>query len=56
MGLMFGNLTQDFTNFTTAIREINPNNPQSSAQIEEAARRFRHVAALNASYLVYLGA
>ena len=56
MSLMFGNLTQDFINFSTAIRNINPSNPQSSVQVEEAARHFRHVAALDASYLVYLGA
>ena len=56
MSLMFGNLTQDFVNFSTVIQNVNPNDPQSSAQVEEAAARFRHVAALDASYLVYIGA
>ena len=55
MSLLFGNLTQDFVNFTNAINSVTPNDPQSSATINEAAAHFRHVAAQNASYLVYIG-
>ena len=56
MSLLFGNLTQDFVNFTTDIQNINPNDPQSSAKVEAAAKGFRHVAAKDASYLTYIGA
>jgi ATP-binding cassette subfamily B (MDR/TAP) protein 1 len=56
MSLLFGNLTQDFVNFTNDIQNINPNDPQSSAKVEEAAKGFRHVAAKDASYLTYIGA
>lgn len=55
MSLLFGNLTQDFVNFTQAIQNINPNDPQSSAKVEETARGFRRVAAKDASYLTYIG-
>jgi ATP-binding cassette subfamily B (MDR/TAP) protein 1 len=55
MSLIFGNLTQDFVNFSIAIQSINRNDPQSSSLIEEAARNFRHVAAEDASYLTYIG-
>jgi ATP-binding cassette subfamily B (MDR/TAP) protein 1 len=55
MSLLFGNLTQDFVNFTNAIQGINPDDPQSSATVDEAARHFRHVAANDASYLTYIG-
>ncbi len=56
MSLLFGNLTQDFVNFTNALRNIDPNDPQSSAAIEQAAKGFRHVSAQDASYLTYIGA
>jgi ATP-binding cassette, subfamily B (MDR/TAP), member 1 len=55
MSLLFGNLTQDFVNFTNAIQSINPDDPQSSARVDEAAVHFRHVAAQDASYLTYIG-
>lgn len=55
MSLLFGNLTQDFVNFTQAIQNIDPNDPQSSAKVEETARGFRRVAANDASYLTYIG-
>ncbi|KAH9984144.1 P-loop containing nucleoside triphosphate hydrolase protein [Russula vinacea] len=55
MSLLFGNLTQDFVNFSIALQNINPNDPQSSAKIEETAKGFRHVAAKDASYLTYIG-
>ncbi|KAL0961414.1 hypothetical protein HGRIS_006363 [Hohenbuehelia grisea] len=51
MSLLFGNLTQDFVSFSTVIiRE-----PDNTAAIEAAAASFRRVAALDASYLVYIG-
>jgi len=56
MTLVFGNLIQDFINFDNAIQNLNPNDPQTTAAVEEAARSFRHVAAKDASYLTYIGA
>jgi len=56
MSLLFGNLIQSFVNFNTAIRNINPSNPESGIMVEEAARAFRHAAAEDASYLTYIGA
>jgi len=56
MTLIFGNLIQDFINFTNAIQNINPDDPQTTAVVEETARSFRHVAAKDASYLTYIGA
>jgi ATP-binding cassette subfamily B (MDR/TAP) protein 1 len=56
MSLLFGNLTQDFVNFTIAIQNINPDDPQSTAEVEEARKGFRHVSAMDASYLAYIGA
>jgi ATP-binding cassette, subfamily B (MDR/TAP), member 1 len=56
MSLLFGNLTQDFLNFTVAIQNIDPNDPQSSARVNDAAKKFRHVSAKDASYLTYIGA
>ncbi|KAI0252876.1 ABC transporter type 1, transmembrane domain-containing protein [Lactifluus subvellereus] len=46
---------QDFVNFTVALQNINPNDPQSSANADNAARKFRNVAAKDASYLTYIG-
>jgi ATP-binding cassette subfamily B (MDR/TAP) protein 1 len=56
MSLLFGDLVQDFINFTNAIQAIDPNDPQSTARVDEVAKRFRHVAARDASYLTYIGA
>jgi ATP-binding cassette subfamily B (MDR/TAP) protein 1 len=56
MSLLFGNLTQDFVDFTNAVQSITPDDPQSSIKVDEAARHFRHVAANDASYLTYIGA
>jgi len=56
MSLLFGDLTQDFINFSTAIQNIDPNDPQSTTKVDEAAKGFRHVAAQDASYLTYIGA
>ncbi|KAI0305296.1 multidrug resistance protein 1 [Multifurca ochricompacta] len=55
MSLLFGNLTQDFINFTISLQHVDPNDPESAIKVEEAARGFRHVAAKDASYLTYIG-
>ncbi|KAH9000914.1 P-loop containing nucleoside triphosphate hydrolase protein [Lactarius hatsudake] len=55
MSLLFGNLTQDFVNFATALNNLDPNDPGSTARLDETARGFRHVAAQDASYLTYIG-
>ncbi|KAJ3562118.1 hypothetical protein NP233_g9771 [Leucocoprinus birnbaumii] len=49
MTLLFGNLTQDFVAFQTV---LNSNNPDA---VPAAADHFRRDAALNASYLTYIG-
>jgi len=49
MTLLFGNLVQDFVLFETALLDPRP------GAISAAADAFRHDAALNASYLVYIG-
>jgi len=51
MALLFGNLTQDFVAFQTIL-----NDPARQDDIPAAADAFRHNAALNASYLTYIGA
>lgn len=56
MSLLFGNLTQQFVSFASEIQNLNPNDPQSTALLDQAAQRFRHVAAQDASYLTYIGA
>jgi ATP-binding cassette subfamily B (MDR/TAP) protein 1 len=56
MSLLFGDLTQDFVDFNNAIQSIDTNDPQSTARVDEAAKRFRHIAAQDAAYLVYIGA
>ncbi|KAI0830713.1 P-loop containing nucleoside triphosphate hydrolase protein [Trametes gibbosa] len=53
MTFVFGRLTQDFVNFaTTALAGGGANDPQLQAQVAAA---FKHTAAQNASYLVYIG-
>ncbi|GJE98503.1 multidrug resistance-associated ABC transporter [Phanerochaete sordida] len=58
MSLLFGRLTQDFVNFGTVMASANAAGPagdQARADLPAAAAAFRHSAALNASYLVYIG-
>ena len=50
MSIIFGNLTKAFVDFGTTVAQSN--DPQA---IEASAAHFRHVAALDASYLVYIG-
>ena len=55
MSLLFGDLTQDFIDFSNGIKAIDPNDPQSTAKFDEVVERFRHVSAQDASYLTYIG-
>lgn len=55
MTLLFGRLVQAFVNFGTASQTLNPNDPASEAVLAAAANAFKHDAAQNASYLVYIG-
>ncbi|KAF8957257.1 multidrug resistance protein 1 [Flammula alnicola] len=50
MSLLFGNLTQDFVNFTQIVL-----NPARSGEIPEAGANFRHSAGKSATYLVCIG-
>ncbi|KAF8506439.1 P-loop containing nucleoside triphosphate hydrolase protein [Gautieria morchelliformis] len=53
MSLLFGNLTQAFTDFGKILAQTNP--PADPATIKAAANHFKSVAALDASYLTYIG-
>ncbi|KAH9174816.1 P-loop containing nucleoside triphosphate hydrolase protein [Lactarius sanguifluus] len=55
MSLLFGNLTQDFVDFAAALNNLDPNDPESTAKLDQSAKGFRHVAAQDASYLTYIG-
>lgn len=56
MSLLFGNLTQDFIEFQgVAAYAADPNNATAQALLPIAQASFRHTAALDASYLVYIG-
>ena len=54
MSLLFGRLTQNFVNFAMSLGSAN--DPQTQAeQLHIIAVAFKHAAALNASYLSYIG-
>lgn len=55
MSLLFGNLTQDFVNFATVVEQAKYGNTTAEALVPAAAQSFRDVAALDASYLTYIG-
>ncbi|EIN12733.1 P-loop containing nucleoside triphosphate hydrolase protein [Punctularia strigosozonata HHB-11173 SS5] len=55
MSLLFGNLTQDFVSFETILAEANSGNATAKAAFPAARSHFRHTAANDASYLVYIG-
>jgi len=55
MSLLFGNLTQDFVKFGSVIGQAHLGNATAIAEVPVAAAAFRHTAALDASYLVYIG-
>ena len=59
MSLLFSRLTQDFVEFGTILQETTSSNATLAAiarsELPAAAAGFKHSAALNASYLVYIG-
>ena len=57
MGFLFGRLTEQFVSFGSAQSAYyqDPNNATVLQELEIAAAQFRSSAALNASYLVYIG-
>ncbi|KIP05158.1 hypothetical protein PHLGIDRAFT_129050 [Phlebiopsis gigantea 11061_1 CR5-6] len=58
MSLLFGRLTQDFVSFGSVLNNLNlPGDAgaQARADYPQAAAHFRRQAALNASYLTYIG-
>ncbi|KAL4246649.1 GTPase-activating protein [Abortiporus biennis] len=55
MSLLFGNLTQDFIAFETILLQAQAGDAAAAANIPIAAHNFRHTAANDASYLVYIG-
>lgn len=50
MSLLFGNLTQDFVNFSQILMD-----PTRSSEIPAAGAEFRHSAGKSATYLVCIG-
>lgn len=55
MSLIFGRLTQDFVNFEIIRAQAEQGLADGIAALPEAAARFRTAAALDASYLTYIG-
>ncbi|CAA7271334.1 unnamed protein product [Cyclocybe aegerita] len=55
MSLLFGNLTQDFVNFSVVLSAAQAGNATAAANVPEAAANFRSSAGESASYLVYIG-
>jgi ATP-binding cassette subfamily B (MDR/TAP) protein 1 len=55
MSLIFGRLTQDYINFQITRVTAESGDPNGIAALPAAAERFRRSAALDASYLVYIG-
>ncbi|KAI9573606.1 ste6-like protein [Boletus coccyginus] len=57
MSLLFGRLTQQFVSFGSAevAYYTDPNNATATQQLQAAAADFRSAAAVNASYLAYIG-
>ncbi|KAF5337586.1 hypothetical protein D9611_014797 [Ephemerocybe angulata] len=55
MALLFGNLTNDFVKFGIISKQADSGNATATALLPEAAKAFKHTAALDASYLAYIG-
>ncbi|KAI0350350.1 P-loop containing nucleoside triphosphate hydrolase protein [Trametes cingulata] len=55
MSLLFGRLTQDFVTFGQTLKHAQSGDASAAAAVPGAAAAFKHSAALNASYLVYIG-
>lgn len=55
MSLLFGNLTQDFVKFGTTVMQASSGDQDAIDKLPSVAAGFRKTAALDASYLVYIG-
>lgn len=55
MSLLFGNLTQDFVTFGEAVSRAQSGDATAPSEVLSAAAHFRHTAANDATYLVYIG-
>ncbi|OSX59739.1 hypothetical protein POSPLADRAFT_1183421 [Postia placenta MAD-698-R-SB12] len=55
MSLLFGNLTEAFVSFGIAAEAAEGGDKTAKANLASAASNFRHTAANDASYLVYIG-
>lgn len=55
MSLIFGKLTQQFVVFSATVVKAKAGNPQAIQDLPNIAAEFRRTAALDASYLVYIG-
>ena len=55
MTLVFGNLVESFVKFGVVIAKIKAGDLTAQAELPSAAASFRHVAAHDASILVYIG-
>lgn len=55
MSLLFGNLTEDFIVFQQTVAMADTGDATAIADLPNAASHFRHTAANDASYLVYIG-
>ena len=56
MSLLFGNLTQDFVNFTKVVYQVQAGDASAADQIPAAAAAFRHAANKGALYFTFIGA
>ena len=54
MSIIFGNLTQSFVSFGTAVQELQAGTT-TQEEVDAAAAHFRHVASQDALFLVYIG-
>jgi ATP-binding cassette, subfamily B (MDR/TAP), member 1 len=55
MSLLFGNLTQDFVSFETVLNAAKGGDQTAQANFPSTRAHFRHTAANDASFLVYIG-
>lgn len=55
MSLIFGRLTQDFVSFQVGRLQAEQGSADAAAALPALAAHFRHEAAMDASYLVYIG-
>jgi ATP-binding cassette subfamily B (MDR/TAP) protein 1 len=55
MALMFGNLTQGFVSFSMVLLRAKNGDATAEGDIPAAAAAFRHDAAKDATYLVFIG-